>query len=263
MLYLLWQFDVIRPGSFRRKGQRDPGPWPWWLWIACAFAMIMAQMAFAGLAVGLIGSGGDELALQVAATIGGTAGAVGAGAALIWVLAAHMPGAGERGLGVGIRGRDVMVGLVALGVTYPVIQLVLMGATLVWIALTGEHPSVVAHETLRTIKDHPDNPLAWMLGLAAVLGAPVIEELVFRVFLQTAILRLTRRAWPAVLLTGVIFTMIHLGSGVPLEQARVLAPLFVLGVAMGIAYERTKRVLVPITMHMGFNAINMGLLMLM
>ena len=38
-------------------------------------------------------------------------------------------------------------------------------------------------------------------------------------------------------------------------------PLFALGAGMGLAYERTRRLGVPIVMHMGFNAANIALAM--
>jgi len=94
------------------------------------------------------------------------------------------------------------------------------------------------------------------MGLAVVVFVPVLEELVFRVFLQSLLLRVTRRPWVAIVLTSVLFTLVHLGGGVPLESAHALAPLFVLSVAMGVAYERTRSVWAPVVMHAGFNGLN-------
>ena len=38
-----------------------------------------------------------------------------------------------------------------------------------------------------------------------------------------------------------------------------LAPLFMLSVTMGLAFERTKHIGVPIVMHAAFNALNIAL----
>jgi len=93
-----------------------------------------------------------------------------------------------------------------------------------------------------------------------VLGAPIVEELVYRVFIQSAIIRVIGGVWPGVLITAGIFAAVHrIGDPESAVPWVALAPIFVLGLAMGIAYERTKRVGVPILMHMAFNAVNVGM----
>src|SRR6185369_4082201 len=99
----------------------------------------------------------------------------------------------------------------------------------------------------------------WVLVGTAVLGAPFVEELMFRVFLQSALLRLLGRTWPSILVTSALFALVHLGGGVRPSEAYALAPLFILSVAMGVVYERTRSALAPITMHMAFNALNVAL----
>jgi membrane protease YdiL (CAAX protease family) len=81
------------------------------------------------------------------------------------------------------------------------------------------------------------------------------------VYIQSAFLRLFGRTWPAVLVTAALFAGIHLGGGVKLENAHTLLALFTLGAGMGVAFERTRNIVVPIVMHMGFNAANVGLTM--
>jgi membrane protease YdiL (CAAX protease family) len=60
------------------------------------------------------------------------------------------------------------------------------------------------------------------------------------------------RAWAAIACTSAAWTLTHAGP-VP---ASALPSLFVLGLGLGLAYERTRRLGVPIAMHMLFNAIN-------
>jgi membrane protease YdiL (CAAX protease family) len=43
---------------------------------------------------------------------------------------------------------------------------------------------------------------------------------------------------------------------VKLENAHTLLALFTLGAGMGIAYERTRNIVVPIVMHGAFNGVN-------
>src|SRR5207237_565261 len=126
----------------------------------------------------------------------------------------------------------------------------------------GVPPDNITHETLRTLEEHRTSAWAWVLALSAVLLAPIVEELMFRLYLQSALLRAFGRTWPAILCTSLLFAAIHLGGGVKLENAHTLLALFTLGTAMGIAFERSRNIVVPIVMHMMFNAVNVALTVL-
>jgi uncharacterized protein len=88
----------------------------------------------------------------------------------------------------------------------------------------------------------------WMLALLliVVVGAPVIEEIVYRGLLQQG---LERSIHPkaALILTAVIFAAIHMQ---PVE----FPGLFVFALVLGWAYQRTQRLGLPIVAHMAFNA---------
>jgi membrane protease YdiL (CAAX protease family) len=121
--------------------------------------------------------------------------------------------------------------------------------------VTHEAPTTIKHETLQRLSEHTMDAWSWLTIAGAVIGAPIFEELAYRVFIQAAVLRVTRAAgqgWAAVAITSAVWTMVHLGAVPP----SALPSLFLLGLGMGIAYERTQRLGVPIAMHMLFNAIN-------
>jgi membrane protease YdiL (CAAX protease family) len=149
--------------------------------------------------------------------------------------------------------------LLGLAAAFPIVQAAAITAAIAWTMVTGVPPRELAHDTLRLMKDHFHEPAVWGLVLSAVVLAPVVEELTFRVFVQGTLLRATGRPWLAVLIASVIFALVHLGGGVAPEDAHALVPLFVFGLALGTAYEKTRRLWVPIVMHMGFNALNVGL----
>lgn len=262
---ILWRKDIIRPGSFRRRGQRNPGPWPWWLWILCTFVVFFTQGAFASLAISALASlakSNSDLAQAIAGLVGATAGAA-AGILLLRLLVNSTPlPSSATGLGLRVRPRDILIGILALLAAYPIVQATFTVAAAISTLITGASPQPIAHETLRTIQASPSPLVITLLALVAVLGAPIVEEVLFRVFLQTAALRITRSAWASILITSALFALVHLGGGVQNSEAHVLAPLFVLGAAMGVAYERTRRIAVPIAMHMAFNAINLLILFL-
>lgn len=90
--------------------------------------------------------------------------------------------------------------------------------------------------------------------LAAVVVAPVVEELVFRGYLYGVMRRYL--GWTAgVVLNAVLFAAVH--GHVP-----SLGPLFVLAVCLTLAYEWTGSLLVPMTMHAVFNTLSISLLFL-
>ena len=58
--------------------------------------------------------------------------------------------------------------------------------------------------------------------------------------------------WPAILLSGLVFAVIHI-------NAATLIPLWFLGVAFAWLYVRTGTLLAPMAVHFTFNAVNLAL----
>ena len=79
----------------------------------------------------------------------------------------------------------------------------------------------------------------------AVVLSPLIEELFFRGFLQTFLKNYTS-TWLAVVLSAGVFAFAHVNLGSTLQ-------LWFLGVALGIAYEHTGALLLPVGIHGCFN----------
>src|SRR5690606_13618209 len=89
----------------------------------------------------------------------------------------------------------------------------------------------------------------------ALLLAPLSEELLFRGIFQTGLRRLlpgrpgsVRHRWLAILLASLVFGLMHLA--VPQH----VPALIVLAVILGYQYERTGSLVVPIFVHILFNA---------
>jgi membrane protease YdiL (CAAX protease family) len=80
---------------------------------------------------------------------------------------------------------------------------------------------------------------------AAVLIAPVVEELLFRGILFAAVLK-TRTFAFAALLSGVYFALVHL-------HAPSFLPLLALSTAFSAGYAATGSIVTPIVMHALFN----------
>ena len=100
------------------------------------------------------------------------------------------------------------------------------------------------------------DPLAMaLLGLTAVLLAPLFEELIFRGTLLPVLARQVGPFW-GVLLSGLLFGLAHISVG-------ELAPLTVLGAGLGVVRLATGRLLPCVLMHALWNAVTFVNLLLL
>lgn len=168
----------------------------------------------------------------------------------------------EASIGAAPTGRSARNGVVAAVVILPIVAASAIFVAMVWTTLQGSPPPQVAHDTLAKLAagpmadPNPDNRGLWwwMVVASVVFGAPVIEEFIYRGFLQTAVSRATGSPRAAIVVTSLLFTLVHVG----IADLRALPILLVLSVGMGIAYERSGRLLTPILVHMLFNATNVA-----
>lgn len=255
VLIFLWIGNLIGPGSTAKLGGRDVKALPAPIWL---FGAILAYIA-TPLAAQFLADlpdlkSGDPLRDKSLIQFG----AVGAGSlvgfALLFVMSKTAGGAGLR-----LKASDLPIGIGCFLLALPFVLLAGDGAVVVYTKLYNEAPPVVAHPTLELIVNNRSSQWAMLLALVAVLLSPLWEEIVWRGFLQSAILRAAAgQPWIAILTTSTLFTLVHRASADPVPWY-ALAPIFTLGLAMGIAFERTKRLGVPILMHMCFNGLNVGL----
>jgi len=129
-----------------------------------------------------------------------------------------------------------------LGCVVPVIAA--WSTTLPWRTPTSQHG-------LLQLLEHDDSllSLAWIV-LAAVVLAPLLEELMYRVILQTWLQRIAPPR-EALLAVAVVFAAVH-----RLPDA---VPLFPLALILGYLYQQTRSFLTVVVTHMLFNATNLAL----
>jgi membrane protease YdiL (CAAX protease family) len=257
-LFILWRCDVIRPGAFKRRGLRETEPgWTPLLILAALFVFILSTLAvsvaFSALApAGPANTSTRENAIvTITGHVFGIAAAIGAFIYLKNVASIPSPR---------LRAKDLKLGLLCLALTFPVTLAASQLASITNTLITGKTPSSIGHSTLATLTQNQHDLWAWVLVGSAVLLAPILEELLYRGLLQTGLLAATRRVWTSILFTTALFTFLHIDA-VPSWTA--LVPIAALSIAMGIAYERTKSLGVPIVMHIGFNAINTAMAVLL
>lgn len=248
----LWMADVIRPGSFKRHKPVMPSDKDPVILLMAGIIVFSSTVVGAQLAYFLaIPFPRDLATLSMKSQAALQAGAYLVAVPVAMVMAILACGGLKR-----LMGRwDVPLGVGLVAGAYTVVSGCATLAAYVAELVHRQAPNPIAHETLRVIKGEPSSWPAIVMSACAVIGAPIVEEVVYRLFLQTTLLKVTGRAWLSILLTAGLFAARHIGV-VPWHA---LAPLFVLGLAFGIAYARTGRLGVPIVMHAAFNAGNIAL----
>lgn len=145
-------------------------------------------------------------------------------------------------------GRNLRIGL-GLGL------LAIVASTLIVSLLVALSGSEATPEQVLT-SGLLDTPSQLTLAvIAAVVLAPIAEELLFRGLLHRG-LRQRLRIVPATALSSVLFAVVHID--VALSQPLALVGLTLVGVILAVAYERTGSLIVPIVIHAVHNAITIA-----
>ena len=88
-----------------------------------------------------------------------------------------------------------------------------------------------------------------------VLLAPLVEELLFRGFLQSYFRRYLSAQW-AIVLTSLIFALFHFSVAQKMSNIPILLSLFTLALFLGWLYEKQRSLIAPIALHILFNGVN-------
>lgn len=118
----------------------------------------------------------------------------------------------------------------------------------VFLLLLVVEPHRQAHPLIQLLQDHPTSELWLTVIVAAVAAAPLFEELLFRVMLQSC---LTEAMDPlqAILLSSLIFAFSH-------GEIDAI-PLFPLALILGMLFQRTGSYWAVVTAHALFNGCNL------
>lgn len=162
----------------------------------------------------------------------------------VWMVGKRY-GAGDLRSGFGLSFHLTDLWGVVLGV---LTQLVVI--RVVYLPLEAIWPDTFSQDRLeqraREMYDSAAGAGVLLLVLVVVVGAPFVEELVYRGLLQGSAVR-TGRRWPAVVAVAFFFAVIHFQ---PVE----IPGLFVIGLVMGAAALLAGRLGLSVVTHMAFNA---------
>lgn len=110
--------------------------------------------------------------------------------------------------------------------------------------------TVEDQELVRALMSSPAGPARALVLLFVVVLAPVLEELVFRGYVQTAV-SARLGAWPAIGISAVLFGLFHL------SDPHVVPVLTSVGVGLGWLRHRCGSVVPPILAHVLNNTLAM------
>jgi membrane protease YdiL (CAAX protease family) len=117
-----------------------------------------------------------------------------------------------------------------------------VGALYTKYVLNGKETQADTSNMIKSI----DSPSGYLLGFVAVaIVAPLVEELLFRGYLQSALSRRfgPKKQWIAILVASLIFAAIHF-------QPLAFPLLAALGAGFGYLYHRTGSLKVNVALHM-------------
>jgi len=176
---------------------------------------------------------------------------------LFWRL--HSQADGARQFGFLPRRPLRELGAAALGLAVALPLTFGTSAVVTTIAEMFSVPSpVIGHEMLKQMVTTQQTPAIILMFVSAVFAAPLFEEILFRGLIQSSLLSIFQnQRWWLILISSVIFSLIHIGS----VAWQTLPALFVLGLVLGWLYERYGSLWPCILVHAGFNLVNIALAM--
>lgn len=220
-----------------------PKIWPSIGWIVLYFAL---QGAFTALILAYGMGGADPAGVKSAAE---------SPVAILWGLV--MAAAVQlllMSLYLRKQGRTRLIGLNSFGHMHPLralgLAVVLVVAAMIfnYVYATYVIPGIGMQEDMaKMLAAIPRTPLNIIAGFTAIaIAAPLVEELLFRGFLQNAIAKYLP-IWAAILLSSLLFASVHL-------QPYAIPGLMSLSIAFGYLYHRTGSLRMNILLHMANNA---------
>jgi membrane protease YdiL (CAAX protease family) len=108
-------------------------------------------------------------------------------------------------------------------------------------------------ERATELVDKADGGWIWLLAAVVVIGAPLVEELVYRGLLQRSLGARVGR-WVALVAVALLFALIHFS---PVE----IPGLFLAGLAFGVGMALTGRIGPGLVTHVAFNATGLALVL--
>lgn len=158
--------------------------------------------------------------------------------------------------GTGNKFFGVRAGIFTWFLVFPLVAFVSHGSTEAIAWYFGAPVEEYKQETVQYLERLLEHPyLFWMTAMSLAVIVPIGEELLFRGFLYNWFKNVMRRDF-AIILTALLFAVIHYSTAQGVANLVILPPLFVLAWALTFLYEKTETLFAPIALHMTFNGVS-------
>jgi len=175
-----------------------------------------------------------------------------------------------KGFGLNVKTivKDFFAAFVNLLTVWPLITVAILLTMYFGKHIWGQEYQMQQHQQIKLITEYTQLPLRIMIFVVAVVIASLFEEMIFRGLFQTTIRsyfearfwsptaqgpgdedRVTDKygAWVAILISSGLFAAVH-------AETSHWPAMFVLGIGLGYAYEKSGSLFRPIFIHSFFNA---------
>lgn len=151
--------------------------------------------------------------------------------------------------------QDVSAAFTAWVISFPLI--VFVNQALDWIITNifkiAQAPEQLAVQFLKMTLGYP---VLFVLALLSIIVlAPLVEELLFRGFLQSFI-RQHLGSKQAIVMTSLLFSLFHYSADQKISNLTIVGSLFVFSLFLGFVYEKRGSLFAPIFLHSLFNTVN-------
>lgn len=124
-------------------------------------------------------------------------------------------------------------------------------------------PSNIDQVAVSEVKKSLDSPTLFVFTvICVVIIIPILEEILFRGFLQAGLKGILGRT-KAIVITSIIFSVFHYSAQQGLENIELLIVLFILSCYLGFIRERQKSLWASIGLHSTFNLVSILMIFLM
>ncbi len=149
---------------------------------------------------------------------------------------------------------DMKMGLISLAIAIPSVYL--LGHLLeLFVYLVAGHQEA-EQAAILYLKSAMKSPSTFAIALfSIVVGAPVIEEYLFRGLFQN-FLRSKLSLSPSLILSSLLFALFHYSPSQSYINISIIGTLSLLGFYLGFVYEKTRSLFAPIVLHVTFNSIS-------
>lgn len=156
--------------------------------------------------------------------------------------------------------KHFMVGVFTWLLSFPVVVVI---GELIGLLISQMVPDYKPEQTaVKQLKETVHDPvLFWSMVAIIITAVPIIEELLFRGYLQTWIKGHLGYKW-AIVITAAVFALFHYSTTQGIGNLELLTSLFILALFLGWVYEKERSLWASIGLHATFNALSIGMIIL-